>query len=240
MAKLLGDLSPQGVWAEAATPQMAGMTFDSISRRAFVAAALALSAAPAALAQTGSRRVALLGDSIAAGYGLPARDALPSRLQAELARLGAPARVIPAARSGETTAGAAARVDRAVPAGVDVCVVALGGNDLLNGAEPSAVKANLERIVRRLKARGVTVVLAGVRAPPLLDPAYARAFDAAFAGVARAQGIIFLPDLLAGVVLNPRLNQADGIHPNAAGVMVIARRLAPLVVQGLAARRPRR
>jgi len=219
---------------------MPDMLDDSISRRAVIAGAAGL-AAPTALAQAApGRRVAILGDSITSGYGLPASDALPSRLQAELARMGAPARVIPAGRSGETTAGGAARVDRAIPAGVDVCVVALGGNDLLNGAEPSAVKGNLERIVRRLKARGMTVVLAGVRAPPLLDRAYVRAFNAAFAGVASAQGVLFLPDLLEGVALNPRLNQPDGIHPNAAGVTVIARRLAPLVAQGLAARRTSR
>jgi acyl-CoA thioesterase-1 len=205
------------------------------TRRAVVAAAAALTLPPAAQAAA-VHRVAILGDSITSGYGLPARDALPSRLQTELARMGVPARIIPAGISGDTTAGGAARVDRAVPKGVDVCVVALGGNDLLLGAEPSAVKANLDRIVRRLKSRGVTVVLAGVRAPPLLDRAYVRAFNAAFASVASAQGVIFLPDLLEGVVLNPSLNQRDGIHPNAAGVAVIARRLAPLVARGLAAR----
>jgi acyl-CoA thioesterase-1 len=213
---------------------MPDMAHDFISRRAVIAAG-GLALAPAAQAAA-TPRVAILGDSITSGYGLPASQALPSRLQVELARMGVPARIIPAGRSGETTAGGAARVDRAIPAGVAVCVVALGGNDLLNGADPTAVKANLDRIVRRLKARRVTVVLAGVRAPPLLDGRYVRAFNGAFASVAAAQGVIFLPDLLEGVVLNPRLNQPDGIHPNAAGVTVIARRLAPLVARGLAAR----
>lgn len=182
------------------------------------------------------RRVMLLGDSIVSGYGLPAGQALPARLQAELARIGAPARVAAVGRSGETTAGGAARVDRAAPAGIDLCVVALGGNDLLNGAEPREVRANLERIVRRLRARGITVVLAGVQVPPILGGAYARAFNAAFSDVARNHGLLFLPNMLSGVALNPGLNQADGIHPNAAGVAVIARRLAPLVARGLAAR----
>jgi acyl-CoA thioesterase-1 len=204
------------------------------TRRGVLAAALALAAAVPVRAAP-APRVAVLGDSITAGYGLPASQALPSRLQAELARLGAPARVLAAGVNGDTTAGGAARLDRAVPAGVDLCVVALGGNDLLLGADPKAVQANLDRIVRRLKARRVKVVLAGVRAPDLIGGIYAREFNQAFASVARTHGVLFLPDLLAGVALNPGLNQRDGIHPNAAGVNVIARRLAPLVARGLQA-----
>lgn len=211
------------------------MSSAFVSRRAVMAGAAALAVAPAARAAP-APSVAILGDSITAGYGLPASQALPARLQAELARIGTPARVIPAGRTGDTTAGGAARVDRAVPRGVGVCVVALGGNDLLIGEDPARVRANLDRIVARLKARGVTVVLAGVRVPSILGGAYARSFNGAFASVAKAHGVLFLPDLLEGVALNARLNQSDGIHPNAAGVGVIARRLAPLVAKGLGAR----
>lgn len=209
-------------------------TLNALSRRTLIGAGLAAVAVPAAAAPT--RRVALLGDSITSGYGLPASQALPARLQAELARIGAPARVVGAGRSGDTTAGGAARVDRAVPQGVDVCVVALGGNDLLTGADPAEVQANLDRIVRRLKARGVKVVLAGVQVPPILGGAYARSFNGAFAKVAKAHGVPLLPDMLLGVALNPSLNQPDGIHPNAQGVALIARRLAPLVARTLSGR----
>lgn len=212
------------------------MSSSDLTRRGAIAAAgaAALAGVPAEAAQT--RQVAVLGDSITAGYGLPASQALPSRLQSELTRLGLAARVVPAGISGDTTAGGLRRLERAVPAGADVCVVALGGNDLLLGADPAQVRTNLDAIVRRLKARGVTVVLAGVRVPPLLGGAYANAFNGAFASVARQHGVIFLPDMLEGVALNPQLNQRDGIHPNAAGVTVIARRLAPLVARALAAR----
>lgn len=209
-----------------------------LTRRGLLAGGLGLALMPAldpTARAAAPRRVAVLGDSITTGYGLPASQALPARLQAELARMGQPARVISAGVTGDTTAGGAARVDRAVPKDVDLCVVALGGNDLLLGAEPKAVRANLDRIVRRLKARGVTVVLAGVRVPTLLGGGYAREFNASFAGVARAHDVLFLPDLLEGVALNPQLNQRDGIHPNAAGVTLIARRLAPLVARGLRA-----
>lgn len=209
------------------------MTSKSLTRRNVVAAGAALAAAPAAA--KAAPQVAILGDSITAGYGLPAAQALPARLRDELARMGRPVRILAAGVNGETVSGGARRVDRAVPAGVDVCVVALGGNDLLLGADPKRVRADLDAIIRRLKARGVNVVLAGVRVPALLGGTYARQFNAAFAETARTHGVIFLPDLLEGVALNPRLNQPDGIHPNAAGVGVIARRLAPLVARALPA-----
>lgn len=215
------------------------MTFHKLSRRqalAGVAGLAAAAAGPQAVQAAIAPKVAILGDSITAGYGLPARDALPSRLQQELARLGAPARVVPAGVVGDTTAGGLRRVDRAVAAGADLCVVALGGNDLLTGTDPVAMQNNLRQIVRRLKAKGVTVVLAGIQVPPLLRGGYGAAFDAAFANVARAEQVLFVPDMLAGVALNPSLNQRDGIHPNAAGVAVIARRLAPVVARGLSAR----
>jgi acyl-CoA thioesterase-1 len=216
------------------------MTSGNVSRRCAIgaAAALALSATlgggPAARA-SGLPVVAILGDSITAGYGLPAREALPARLQGELARLGEPARVVAQGVVGDTTAGGLARVDRAAQ-GAQVCVVALGGNDLLRGIDPGRVRANLDAIVRRLKARHVTVVLAGLQVPPILQGRYATAFDDAFASVARAEKVLFVPDMLAGVTLNPDLNQPDGIHPNARGVEVIARRLAPVVARSLPAR----
>ena len=150
--------------------------------------------------------------------------------------MGMPVRILPAGVIGETTAGGARRVDAAVPPGVELCVVALGGNDFLQAACPTGIEANLELIVWRLKAREVTVVLAGVRVPAALDGEYGRAFNNAFAAAAERHDVIFLPDLLHGVVLNPDLNQSDGVHPNAAGVAVIARRLAPLVAQGLKSR----
>jgi acyl-CoA thioesterase-1 len=139
------------------------------------------------------------------------------------------ARVVGAGVAGDTTAGGLARVDRAVPKGADVCVVALGANDLLNGVPPARTKANLTAIVKRLKARGVTVVIAGMKAPPILDPAFVQAFDGVFPAVAREQGVALYPFLLDGVALNPRYNQPDRIHPNAEGVGVIAARLAPVV-----------
>ncbi|MDB5467436.1 MAG: tesA [Phenylobacterium sp.] len=218
---------------------MGPMSSSSASRRAVVYAAASLAIAPvlAPVAEAAPlHKVAILGDSITTGWGLPAPDALPARLQGELARLGAPARIMPSGVIGDTTAGGLARVDSAAPAGTDLCVVALGGNDLLQGADPTAVKTNLDKIIHRLKGRGVTVVLAGLKLPAVLDGPYATAFDAAFISVARADGVLYVPNMLEGVMLNPALNQSDGVHPNAAGVELIARRLAPVVARGLSAR----
>jgi acyl-CoA thioesterase-1 len=118
--------------------------------------------------------VTVLGDSITAGLGLPARDAMPAQLQAALARQGVLAVVRAAGVSGDTSGGGLARVGFSVTPDTKVCVVALGGNDLLQGVEPAQTKANLRGILQKLKARGVSVVLVGVGAPPTIGATYAK------------------------------------------------------------------
>ncbi|MGI9168656.1 MAG: GDSL-type esterase/lipase family protein, partial [Caulobacteraceae bacterium] len=118
-----------------------------------------------------------------------------------------------------------------------VCVVALGGNALLQGLDPGATRANLARIVARLKARRIGVVLAGIAAPAAIGSGYVNDFNQVFRAVARTGGVILYPDLLAGVERRPALNQRDGLHPNAAGVEIIAARLAPAVARALRGRR---
>jgi acyl-CoA thioesterase-1 len=209
---------------------------NSATRRSALAGGLALAAAPGAVLAAGKTRiVTMLGDSITAGYGLPGRDALPTQLQAELARIGMQARVRGAGVSGDTMAGGAQRVDFSVQPDTDLCVVALGGNDLLQGLRPQAMRASLDRIVRRLKQRRIGVLICGLHAPPIVNAGYAKAFNAVFPAVARAEHVPLYPNLLAGVEGVERLNQADHIHPNAAGARVIARRLAPVVARALKA-----
>ena len=202
------------------------------TRRAWMAGAVAVIAASPVLAKT-APVVTLLGDSITAGYGLAAAAALPARLQAALTNLGVKAGVRGAGVSGDTTADGLARADFSVQPDTRLCVVALGGNDLLQGLDPKTTRANLTRIVKRLKARRIAVVLAGLTAPRAIGADYARDFDAVFPGVARETGATLYPDLLAGVARTPRLNQADGIHPNPAGVEIIATRLAAVVARSL-------
>lgn len=180
-----------------------------------------------------TRIVTMLGDSITAGYGLAAADALPAQLEIALQSLGLSVRVRSAAVSGDTTAGGLARVDFSVQDDTDLCIVALGGNDMLQGVDPSATRRNLDQIIRRLKARHIPILLAGMRAPPQYG-AYARDFDKVFVDLARDDEIAAYPFLLNGVALDRRYNQADGIHPNAAGVKIIATALAPVVAAALA------
>lgn len=203
----------------------------SLDRRALGAglAAIAIEAGAPGVALARVPVITVLGDSITAGYGLPRAAALPVQLQAALARDGVHARVIGAGVSGDATADGLRRVDRAVRRGVDLCLVALGANDLLQEVPAARVKANLLAIVRRLRGRGIPAAIAGMRAPPILDAAYVRAFDSVFADVGRETGAPVYPFLLEGVAFDPRLNQPDRIHPNAAGVRVIAARLAPFV-----------
>jgi acyl-CoA thioesterase-1 len=212
------------------------MTKPSLLRRGFLGGLAGLAAGPA-LAQ-GVRRVTMLGDSITAGYGLNARDATPAQLEAELRRIGTAAKVTAAGVSGDTTAGGLARVSFSVKPDTEVCIVALGGNDLLQGQDVQAMIRNLSAIVAKLQARKIAVILAGVKAPPVIGAAYARDFNAAFAKVARESKVAaFYPDLLDGVQGVVALNQGDGIHPNRSGAAVIAKRLAPVVARVLKARR---
>jgi len=202
-------------------------------RRGLIAGALALAAAPARAAKRPV--VTILGDSITAGLGLAAADALPNQLQAALAKIGVPALVRGAGVSGDTTAAGLARLDFSVQGDTDLCLVALGGNDLLQGLDPKETRANLTAIVQRLKQRRIAVVLAGIGAPTQVGAGYARDFDAVFAAVARTEQVTLYSDLIAGV--GPALRQSDGIHPNAAGVKLIAARLAPVVARALRSRR---
>jgi len=209
-------------------------TPDRFFIRRRLLAALLTSAAPPAIAAA-RPVVTILGDSITAGLGLPASEALPAQLAVALARLGIAAVVRGAGVSGDTAADGLARLDFSVQADTALCVVALGGNDLLQGLDPSATHASLEAIVRRLRARRIDVVLAGLAAPSAVGAGYVRAFEAIFPQIARAERVPLYPNLLAGV--GASLRQGDGLHPNAAGVKIIAAGLAPLVARALAGRR---
>ena len=201
-----------------------------VLRRHLLLAAPGLVAGPA-LSAPRRRIVTILGASITAGYGRPVAQAFPARLQDDLARRGLSVLVRPAGVSGDTSGGGLARVDFSVQRDTDLCLVALGGNDLLQGVDPRVTQGNIDRIVGRLQARRIVVLLAGLQPPRAIGPSYARDFAAAFQNVARARRVQLYPDLLAGVA--PAMRQADGLHPNAQGARIIAAGLAPLVAKTL-------
>jgi acyl-CoA thioesterase I len=210
---------------------MADTRPPSISRRTLIAAGLL--ALPARALAARGHVVTILGDSITAGLGLPANFALPVQLHLALEKLGVHNVVRGAGVSGDTSGDGAARMDFSVQPDTQVVVVALGGNDLLQGVDTKTTKANLDKILTRLKARHMGVVLAGLHAPDEIGAGYARDFNAVFPSLAKAHRVALYPDLLAGVSRNGALNQGDAIHPNAQGAEIIATGLAPLVAREL-------
>lgn len=198
-----------------------------------VAAGIAAITVVAAAAQPGggSRpvKIVALGDSLTAGLGLPADAAFPARLQRALAGKGIAAEVVNAGVSGDTSADGLARLDWSVPDGADAVILELGANDALRGIDPAHTRANLDAMLRRLQARHIPVLLAGMRAPPNMGADYVKAFDPIYPDLAAAYGAVFYPFFLDGVAAERGLNQGDGLHPTAAGVDVIVARMLPRV-----------
>jgi acyl-CoA thioesterase-1 len=170
-----------------------------------------------------------LGDSLTAGYGLPALAAFPVRLQRALAAKGITVAISNAGVSGDTTADGLARLDWSVPEDTDAVILELGANDMLRGLDPKATRATLEEIVRRLQQRHIDVLLCGMLAAPNLGPDYARDFDAIFPELAAADNLLLYPFFLTGVATDKSLTQRDGLHPTAAGVDVIVAGILPKV-----------
>jgi acyl-CoA thioesterase-1 len=177
--------------------------------------------------------IAVLGDSIAAGYGLPAAQAFPACLEVALKAKGRDVKVINAGVSGDTTAGGLARLDWTLSDKPDLVIVELGGNDALRGLDPKATEANLDEILAKLKSSGAKILLTGMLAPPNYGPDYGKAFNGIYERLAEKYGVMLYPFILDGVAAQPDLNQADGIHPNPKGVDIIVERLLPYVEKAL-------
>src|SRR3984893_11501982 len=171
------------------------------------------------------------GDSLTAGYGVPAGQAFPARLQAWLHERGIAARVVNAGVSGDTTAGGLARLDWALADKPDLVILALGANDALRGIDPAAVRNNLDTMLRRIKTTGAKVLLVGMLAPPNWGEEYKTEFDRIFPDLSRTNGVPLYPFFLEGVAMKPELNQPDGLHPNERGVAVLVDRIAPVVAR---------
>jgi acyl-CoA thioesterase-1 len=206
-----------------------------VHRRKALAGGLAAFLAPLSPARAQARevRILALGDSLTAGYGLSRGDGFVPVLQEALRGAGFPTlRVLDGGVSGDTTAGGRARLDWALAERPHGAIVALGGNDGLRGLPPEATAQNLAAIMDRLLVQErLPVLLAGMLAPPNLGQEYGAAFRAAFAAQAARPSVIPYPFFLEGVAAERALNQADGIHPNRAGVDEIVRRMLPAATQ---------
>lgn len=195
---------------------------------ALIMAGLALSGG-IVMGQDRPMRIAALGDSLTAGYGLPASAAFPARLQRALEARGRKVMIENAGVSGDTAQAGLDRLDWSISDAVDGVIVELGANDALRGLDPSQTRRALEGIILRLKERKIPVMLAGMRAPVNMGADYARRFDPIFQELASKHGLILYPFFLDGVAARRELNQNDGIHPNAAGVDVIVAGILPTV-----------
>ena len=193
--------------------------------RAFLAAVIVLAlCSPAGAAD---RVIAVLGDSLTAGLGVAPDDAYPALLEARLKREDYEYRVVNAGVSGDTSSGGLRRLDWVLKLKPEVVIVALGANDGLRGQSVVQLHDNLVAIVRKAQQAGARVLLAGMRMPPNYGAAYTREFAAVFPEVARRMNVPLVPFLLEGVAAEVRLNQGDGIHPNAEGQRLIAEHVWP-------------
>ena len=175
-------------------------------------------------APAGRPVVLFFGTSLTAGYGLDPQQSFPSLIAGKAEAAGLPIRVVNAGLPGETTAGAARRIDWVLRTPVDLVVIEGGANDALRGLPTDAARANLERVIAaiRQKQPRAKIVLIQMEAPPNYGIAYTQKFRAIYPEIARREHIPLLPFLLAGVAGVSRLNQADGVHPNLAGERIVA------------------
>lgn len=174
-------------------------------------------------------KIVALGDSLTAGYGLPVDAAFPAKLAGALQKKGIAVSIANAGVSGDTASGGLARLDWSVPEGTEAVIVELGANDMLRGIDPAVTKAALDQILTKLAQRHIPVLLAGMTSLSNFGPDYARTFEAIYPALASTHPVVFYPFFLAGVADDPKFNQGDGLHPNAAGVDVIVARMLPQV-----------
>lgn len=192
------------------------------------AAVLILAARPADCAPV---KILAMGTSLTQGYGLPPGTEFTTVLQEKLKSAGVNATIINAGVSGDTSADGLSRLDWSLADNPKAAIIELGSNDALRGLAPAQTEKNIAAILAKLKAAHVAVLLCGMHAPRNLGPEYVAQFDPIYPRLAKQYGVLFYPFILDGVALNPKLNQADGIHPNPAGVRIIVDRILPDVLR---------
>jgi acyl-CoA thioesterase-1 len=188
------------------------------------------------VAHAAPKLVLAFGDSLSAGYQLKPGESFPAQLQVALVKAGRDVTVKNAGVSGDTSTAGRARLNW-VLAGLktkpDLVILELGANDMLRGQDPAIAKANLDAMLSELGKRKIPVILAGMRASPNLGATYVKQFDAMYGALAAKHKVRLYPFFLDGVAATPKLQLADGMHPNAAGVAVIVKRILPTVEAAL-------
>jgi acyl-CoA thioesterase I len=171
---------------------------------------------------TDKPKIIAFGDSLTAGFGLTEKESYPYLLQKKLEADGYNYEVVNAGVSGETSLGGLERVDWVLEQeNVEILILELGANDLLRGLPVGKMKENLAKIIEKARAKKINVLLCGMLAPTSVGAQYQRDYTMSFPDLASRYKVAFLPFLLENVALNKELNQADGIHPNAKGAVIM-------------------
>ena len=177
--------------------------------------------------------IVAVGDSLTAGYGVPDSEAYPAKLERKLQQEGYPWRVVNAGISGETSSGTLARIDWILKSKPDIVILEIGANDGMRGQDPALTRKNIDKIVTSLQARGVIVVLAGMRMLTNLGPSYTQKFAAIYPGVAKDRNLILIPFFLDKVAGEEALNLSDGIHPNGQGYDIVTENVYPYLLEAM-------
>ena len=173
--------------------------------------------------------IVVLGDSLVAGYQLPAGAGFPDRLQVALDEAGIGAKIVGAGVSGDTTSGGLSRLAWSVPDGTDAVILELGANDALRGLPPELSAANLDNMIKQLQDRDIKVLLVGMLAPPNMGEDYATAFNPIYATLSEKYQVPLYPFFLEGVMTVAGMTLEDGMHPNPDGVNVMVAKILPMI-----------
>jgi acyl-CoA thioesterase-1 len=218
-----------GFWRRALTAYGHERRFRQMIFALLAMASLALPS----VAQARTLHIVALGDSLTAGYNLPADAAFPAVLQKALREKGYDVVIDNAGVSGDTSSGARERLDWALAEGADGVIVEIGANDMLRGLNPDLSRDNIDAILARLREKGIPALLAGMVTAPNLGPDYAAQFNPIYPDLAKKFGVPLYPFFLEGVAGHKDKQLPDGLHPNRQGVDAIVAGILPLVTKWL-------
>lgn len=174
------------------------------------------------------------GDSLTAGYNLPAQESYPAQLETRLAQAEYSVRVVNSGVSGETTRGNLERAPFIRSQNADVVLLGIGGNDALRSLPVTETKSNIEKTIRILQAgeNPPRVILLGMQSPLNAGLAYKKSFDAIYVDVSKAFSIELTPFITEEIFLDQKNLLSDGIHLNKEGyAKVIDQHILPVVLK---------
>ena len=161
--------------------------------------------------------ILILGDSITAGYGLRPEQAYPYLLSQ---KLNLP--IVNRGTSGDTTADGLARLSEDILIEKPwIVIIGLGGNDFLKKVPKKITEQNLKTIISQIQAENAITVLLGMNLGLFTDE-----YKNLYQNLAEETGSYLIPQVLKGIIDNPKHRQQDIIHPNAIGQEILADKIA--------------